>query len=137
MISRRFADENHYAAAATKAAAAIATIISRSGLGALCLITPAEARCFSVWNYPTPQHCGGVYNRTPHNWHVELILPPPKDERSEQDIRHQAEHDEAVKNQHGEINFLMEDLHAKGQEGIEWETELERLRDLSNAPSPH
>jgi len=26
-------------------------------------VTPVQAHCFRVWNYPTPQHCGGVYNR--------------------------------------------------------------------------
>ena len=73
----------------------------------MAVSAPADARCYSVWNYPTPQHCGGIYSRSPHNWSVELVLPPPKDERSPQDIADQAEHDEAVKNHHGEINFLM------------------------------
>ena len=68
--------------------------------------TPASSHCFSVWNYPTPQHCGGVYNRASHEWYVEIV-PPIRDERSPQDIKDQAEHDAAVAAHHNEINFLM------------------------------
>jgi hypothetical protein len=27
-------------------------------------VSPASAHCYSVWRYPYPQHCGGVYTRT-------------------------------------------------------------------------
>ena len=29
----------------------------------LVLPAPVMAKCYSVWRYPTPQHCGGVYSR--------------------------------------------------------------------------
>jgi hypothetical protein len=36
---------------------------------AVAIAGPADAHCYSVWNYPTPQHCGGLYARR--------HIPPP------------------------------------------------------------
>jgi hypothetical protein len=48
----------------------------------IVIADPASAHCYRVWNYPTPQHCGGVYARVaprpiPHAAHPnnDLLLP--------------------------------------------------------------
>ena len=95
-----------------RAALALAFVLAAS---------PASPHCYSVWHYPTPQHCGGVYARAPRTWYVEITKPPPveKDERSPQDIADQAEHDKAVADHHSEINIQLMILHAKEMEGLQ------------------
>ena len=49
---------------------------------------PADARCHRIWNYPWPQHCGGVYARVTQE-HVSnpvagpLPGPPVRDLRDD------------------------------------------------------
>ena len=52
----------------------------------VCVLTittslAADAHCFRVWRYPTPQRCwGGAVRaeRTPDkSWFVEIVAPPP------------------------------------------------------------
>jgi hypothetical protein len=45
-------------------------------------VTPLHAHCYSVWKYPTPQHCTGVYARAASNSMSALNpsnIPTPPD----------------------------------------------------------
>jgi hypothetical protein len=43
---------------------------------AIAIAGPADAHCYSIWNYKTPQHCGGLYaRRTP----PVAVTPPIKE----------------------------------------------------------
>ena len=79
----------------TSRAKKIPVTLPTIGLALLFLIPhPAEARCYSRWYYPTPQHCGGVYARVgiKHDLVDRYIeptrmpdpppLPPANDDRS-------------------------------------------------------
>jgi hypothetical protein len=86
----------------------------------LSLATPASSHCFSVWRYPTPQHCGVGVKQPDHSWFVEVVPPAPppapvRDERSPQDIKDQADHDAALAIHHDELNFLMSILQMQEQ----------------------
>ena len=97
-----------------RVAAALALLVWATG--------PASPHCYSVWKYPTPQHCGsGVMRQLGHNWYVEITAPPPpeKDERTPQDIEDQAEHDRAIKDKRQELIFQLELLKAKQATGLE------------------
>jgi hypothetical protein len=84
---------------------------------------------FAVWKYPFPQRCA-VTRTTYHapapakTYYVEITTPPqiplPKvdaitepEQRTNEQIRDQQEHDEAVAAHKDEINGLMFILHAK------------------------
>lgn len=89
---------------------------------------PAEAcHRFSVWRYPTPQHCGVTVER---DWYVEFKLPPSPltkpDLRTPEQIREQAEHDKAIADHKDELNRLLRDLHdgKKPQDGLEQTIEV-------------
>lgn len=46
----------------------------------LTMPDPASARCYSVWRYPWPQHCGVTYAaRTPAREDPRLPPMPPAD----------------------------------------------------------
>jgi hypothetical protein len=85
---------------------------------------PAQAHCYSVWNYPTAQHCGSklIAHRASEakNWNVEITATPPvepfapdSDQRTPEQIQDQQDHDAAVEPRKAEINRLMTILHAE------------------------
>jgi hypothetical protein len=108
-------------------------------VAALLIAQPAQAHCFSVWNYPTPQHCGSkiMAHRASEDksWYVEITSVPPEkpiplpavepvpptaepdtpaeiDQRTPEQIKDQLDHDAAVETRKIDINKLMIILHA-------------------------
>lgn len=76
------------------------------------LTASASSHCYSVWNFPTPQHCGAKVMRDrskDHSWYVEIVppVPPVRDERTPEQIRDQEEHDAAVAGHKDELNELL------------------------------
>lgn len=61
-------------------------------IAALVLAQPANAHCYKRWHYPWPQHCRGIYARTPlpggidRSWFVEIIPDAPIAERPMNDF---------------------------------------------------
>lgn len=50
----------------------------------LSIVSTANAHCYSIWNYPTPQRCGIAARGTDpndHSWYVEITKLPPDIER--------------------------------------------------------
>jgi hypothetical protein len=91
---------------------------------------PATGHCYKFWHFKTPQHCGVTRAASYHapapakTYYVEITTPPqiplPKvdaitepEQRTNEQIRDQQEHDEAVAAHKDEINGLMFILHAK------------------------
>ena len=104
-------------------------------IAALLIAQPANAHCYSVWNYPTPQHCGGVHARASKDYYVEITKIPPEsiplpavepvppaiepvtpaeaDQRTPEQIQDSLDHDAAVARRKTDINKLMLILHAQ------------------------
>jgi hypothetical protein len=94
----------------------------------LLLATPADAAChiYRTWHYNYPQRCGYVHENKPHQAENKghqtssasvvaqaLKLPPvdmPFDNRTNWQIREEAEHDAAIVYGHDELNRLMREL---------------------------
>lgn len=65
---------------------ALARHLAYGACGLVASLVSADAHCYRVWHYPTPQHCGIAHRASEqsHDWYVEIVLPePPLDERAQ------------------------------------------------------